>query len=59
MIVADTLTRTHAEGGLDLGTAAASVILAAVLTLLILFAGRGPEELNGWALMSGAKNATR
>jgi uncharacterized membrane-anchored protein len=59
MIVADTLTRTHAEGGLDVGTAGASVILAAVLTLLILLAGRGPEELNGWALISGAKNAAR
>jgi|SRR4051794_32795099 len=57
--VGDTLTRPHAEGGLQLGTAGASVILATILVLLILFSGRDPDELNGWPSMRSAKAAVQ
>jgi peptidoglycan/LPS O-acetylase OafA/YrhL/uncharacterized membrane-anchored protein len=59
MTAADTLTRTHAEGGLQLGTAGASAILAAILVVLILFSGRDPDELNGWPTMWSAKEAVQ
>jgi uncharacterized membrane-anchored protein len=59
MTAADTLTRSHAEGGLQLGTAGASAILAAILLLLIRFSGRDPDELNGWPSMWSAKEAVQ
>jgi uncharacterized membrane-anchored protein len=57
MTAADTLTRSQAEGGLQLGTAGASAIMAAILLLLIRYSGRDPDELNGWPSMWSAKEA--
>ena len=59
MTAADTLTRSQAEGGLQLGTAGASAILAAILLLLIRYSGRDPDELNGWPSMWSAKEAVQ
>jgi peptidoglycan/LPS O-acetylase OafA/YrhL/uncharacterized membrane-anchored protein len=59
MTAADTLTRSQAEGGLQLGTVGASVILAAILVLLILFSGRDPDELNGWPSMWSGREAAQ
>jgi uncharacterized membrane-anchored protein len=36
----DTLTKTHAKGGLDLGTLPSSLVLAVAMVLLVLFAAR-------------------
>jgi uncharacterized membrane-anchored protein len=38
----DTLTKTHAKGGLDLGTLPSSLALAAAMILLVLLAARKP-----------------
>lgn len=47
--VGDLLTKTHAQGGLDLGTVGASAVLGALLVVLVLQAMRGQrrEQLLG------------
>jgi uncharacterized membrane-anchored protein len=40
----DTLTKTHAQGGLDLGTLPSSVVLAVAMTALVALALRKPAE---------------
>ena len=43
----DTLTKTHAKGGLDLGTLPSSLALAAAMILLVLLAARKPAPAEG------------
>jgi uncharacterized membrane-anchored protein len=38
----DTLTKTHAKGGLDLGTLPSSLVLAVTMIVLVFFAARRP-----------------
>jgi uncharacterized membrane-anchored protein len=45
----DSLTKTHAQGGLDLGTFASSAVLAVAMVLLVAFAARRPAPVEGSA----------
>ena len=40
----DTLTKPHAEGGLDLGRITSSLVIAAVMLVLIILTSRRAEQ---------------